>query len=117
MPTHNSRPADAAITSCQATFPVGPPRDSEKPALGRLAHLTVPEDGEHHHSCRAFRPSGFVYLLARRIASFDRRPIAAAKNLINQVSLPYADRLLDALNSFQTALMWPELLNNPDTPD
>src|ERR1700730_11263814 len=51
---------------------------------------------------------GFVYALARRIASFDRGAIAAAKNLINQVSLPSADRLLDALNSFQTALTWPE---------
>jgi enoyl-CoA hydratase/carnithine racemase len=50
----------------------------------------------------------FVDVLARRIASFDRRPIAAAKNLINQVSLPPADRLLDALNSFTTALTWPE---------
>jgi enoyl-CoA hydratase/carnithine racemase len=51
---------------------------------------------------------GFVDVLARRIASFDRRAIAAAKNLINQVSLPSADRLLDALNSFQTALSWTE---------
>src|SRR5947208_4128737 len=51
---------------------------------------------------------GFVDVLARRIASFDRRAIAAAKNLINQVSLPSADRLLDALNSFQIALTWPE---------
>jgi enoyl-CoA hydratase/carnithine racemase len=51
---------------------------------------------------------GFVDALARRIASFDRRPIAAAKNLINQVSLPPADRLLDSLNSFTTALTWPE---------
>src|SRR5260370_36413986 len=51
---------------------------------------------------------GFVDALARRIASFDRRTIAAAKNLINQVSLPSADRLLDALNSFHTALTWPE---------
>jgi enoyl-CoA hydratase/carnithine racemase len=51
---------------------------------------------------------GFVDALARRIASFDRRSIAAAKNLINQVSLPSADRLLDALNSFQNALTWPE---------
>src|SRR5205814_7333481 len=51
---------------------------------------------------------GFVDALARRIASFDRRAIAAAKNLINLVSLPSADRLLDALNSFQTALTWPE---------
>src|SRR4030081_1681635 len=50
----------------------------------------------------------FAHVLARRIASFDRRAIAAAKNLINQVSLPSADRLLDALNAFQTALTWPE---------
>jgi enoyl-CoA hydratase/carnithine racemase len=50
----------------------------------------------------------FVDALARRIASFDRGAIAAAKNLINQVSLPSVDRLLDALNSFQTALTWPE---------
>jgi len=52
--------------------------------------------------------NGFVDALARRIASFDRRAIAGAKSLINQVSLPSADRLLDALNSFQTALTWPE---------
>jgi len=51
---------------------------------------------------------GFVEALARRIASFDRRAIAAVKNLVNQVSLPSADRLVDALNSFQTALSWPE---------
>jgi enoyl-CoA hydratase/carnithine racemase len=50
----------------------------------------------------------FVDALARRIASFDRRAIAVAKNLINQVSLPSADHLLDALNSFQTALTWTE---------
>jgi enoyl-CoA hydratase/carnithine racemase len=50
----------------------------------------------------------FVDALARRIASFDLRAIAAAKNLVNQVSLPSADQLLDALNSFQTALTWPE---------
>src|SRR6476659_1156726 len=51
---------------------------------------------------------GFVDVLARRIASVDRRPIAAAKNLLNQVSLPSADRLLDGLNSFLTALTWSE---------
>jgi enoyl-CoA hydratase/carnithine racemase len=51
---------------------------------------------------------GFVDGLARRIASFDRRSLAAAKTLINQVSLPSADRLLEALNSFQTALTWTE---------
>jgi enoyl-CoA hydratase/carnithine racemase len=50
----------------------------------------------------------FVDALARRIASFDLRAIAAAKNLVNQVSLPSADQLLDALASFQTALTWPE---------
>src|ERR1700736_1713116 len=51
---------------------------------------------------------GFVDALARRIASFDRRAIAAAKNLVNQVSLPSTDRLLDAITSFETALTWPE---------
>jgi enoyl-CoA hydratase/carnithine racemase len=51
---------------------------------------------------------GFVDALARRIASFDCRALGAAKNLVNQVSLPSADRLLDALNSFETALTWPE---------
>src|SRR3989442_3578393 len=51
---------------------------------------------------------GFVDALARRIASFDRRAIAAAKDLINQVSLPSSDRLLEALHSFQTALGWAE---------
>lgn len=51
---------------------------------------------------------GFVDTLARRIASFDRRAIAAAKSLVNRVSLPSADQLLDALNSFQTALTWTE---------
>src|SRR5215469_6142403 len=51
---------------------------------------------------------GFVDALGRRIAAFDRRAIAAAKNLVNQVSLPSADRLLDAITSFETALTWPE---------
>src|SRR6201987_3888472 len=51
---------------------------------------------------------GFVDALARRIASFDQRAITAAKNLVNQVSLPSADRLLGSFNSFQTALTWPE---------
>jgi enoyl-CoA hydratase/carnithine racemase len=53
---------------------------------------------------------GFVDKLARRIASFDRRAIAAAKHLVNQVSLPSADRLLDSITSFETALAWPETL-------
>jgi enoyl-CoA hydratase/carnithine racemase len=50
----------------------------------------------------------FVDDLARRIASFDRRPIVAAKGLINDVSLPSVDRLLDARNVFATTLTWPE---------
>lgn len=50
----------------------------------------------------------FVDTLARRIASFDRRAVSAAKTLINNVSLPSADRLLDGLRSFQTALGWAE---------
>jgi len=51
---------------------------------------------------------GFVDALARRIASFDRRAIAAAKKLVNDVSLPSADQLLDAFTSFGAALTWPE---------
>src|SRR5216684_474520 len=50
---------------------------------------------------------GFVDALARRIGSFDRRALAAAKNLVNQVSLPPSDRLLDAFTSFGAALTWP----------
>src|SRR6476660_2539879 len=51
---------------------------------------------------------GFVDALARRIGSFDRRALVAAKHLINQVSLPSADQLLAAITSFETALTWPE---------
>jgi len=51
---------------------------------------------------------GFVDEFARRIATFDRRALAAAKNLVNQVSLPSADRLLDAFGSFTGSLAWPE---------
>ncbi len=50
----------------------------------------------------------FVDTLARRIASFDRRALSAAKTLVNRVSLPSADQLLDGLTSFQAALMWTE---------
>src|ERR1700757_433598 len=51
---------------------------------------------------------GFVEALARRISTFDGRAIVAGKNLVNQVSLPSADRLLGAITSFETALTWPE---------
>src|SRR5260221_3469708 len=50
----------------------------------------------------------FVDALARRIASFDRRAVSAAKTLVNNVSLPPAERFLDAFTSFGTALSWPE---------
>jgi enoyl-CoA hydratase/carnithine racemase len=50
---------------------------------------------------------GFVDALARRIASFDRPALAAAKHLVNEVSLPSCDRLLAAFTSFGTALGWP----------
>lgn len=50
----------------------------------------------------------FVDTLASRIASFDRPAIAAAKKLINDVSLPTSDQLLDGLNSFEVALSWPQ---------
>ena len=60
---------------------------------------------------RAFPDSeldGFVDALARRSKEAIRRAIAAAKSLVNQVSLPSTDRLLDAITSFETALTWPE---------
>src|SRR3989449_10352400 len=58
---------------------------------------------------------GFVDALARRIGSFDRRALVAAKNLVNEVSLPPFDRLLDAFTSFGTALGWPETQNRVRT--
>ena len=54
---------------------------------------------------------GFVDTLARRISSFDRCALVAAKNLVNEVSLPPFDRLLDAFTSFGTALGWSEAQN------
>ena len=49
----------------------------------------------------------FVDALARRIASFDRDSIASAKNLINHMTLPAADPMLEALGIFQALLMQP----------
>jgi enoyl-CoA hydratase/carnithine racemase len=54
---------------------------------------------------------GFVDALARRIASFDGPALAAAKHLVNEVSLPSFDRLLAAFASFGTALGWPAAQN------
>src|SRR5690348_5859088 len=69
---------------------------------------TAERDGYVNRALPDAELDDFVDTLARRIASFDRRAVAAAKNLVNQVSLPSADRLLDALNSFQSALAWTE---------
>src|SRR6201982_1784066 len=57
----------------------------------------------------------FVDTLARRIASFDRRAIAAAKHLVNEVSLPPSDRLPPPFPSFWAALGWPEAQNRIST--
>ena len=51
---------------------------------------------------------GFVDALARRISSFDRPAIATAKRLINDVSLPSSDSLLEGYTSFLPALTRPE---------
>ncbi len=69
---------------------------------------TAERYGYVNHALPDSELDAFVDALARRIGSFDRRAIAAAKHLINQVSLPPAGRLLDGLNSFQTALTWTE---------
>src|SRR5579864_7437925 len=69
---------------------------------------TAERYGYVNRALRDTELDSFVDALARRIASFDRRAIAAAKNLVNHVSLPSADRLLDAFTSFGTALTWPE---------
>jgi enoyl-CoA hydratase/carnithine racemase len=74
--------------------------DGDTAALYGYVNRSLPDD----------ELDGFVDALARRIATFDGRSIAAAKRLVNQVSLPSADNLLSALNSFQTALTWPETL-------
>lgn len=50
---------------------------------------------------------GFVDALARRIASFDHR-CYAAKNLVNHVSLPSADRPPRRPQFLSDALTWPE---------
>lgn len=50
----------------------------------------------------------FVDDFARRVASFDRQPIVAGKELVNKVGPPAVERLLDAQNAFGKALTWPE---------
>jgi enoyl-CoA hydratase/carnithine racemase len=69
---------------------------------------TAERYGYVNRALRDAELDAFVDALARRISSFDRRAIDAAKNLVNQVSLPSADRLLDAITSFETALTWRE---------
>lgn len=50
---------------------------------------------------------GFVDRLARRIASFDREPLAEVKRLINRDSLPPVEQLLESQQGFFKAFAWP----------
>ena len=50
---------------------------------------------------------GFVDRLARRIASFDREPLAEVKRLVNRDSLPSLDRLQETQKVFFKAFTWP----------
>ena len=73
------------------------------------SHLRVIEETPAYCFEQGEGPRRVFHLKVGEIeVGFDRRPIAAAKNLINHVSLPSADRLLDSLTSFTTALTWPE---------
>jgi enoyl-CoA hydratase/carnithine racemase len=50
----------------------------------------------------------FVDNLARRIASFGRRPLAMAKSLVNRGSIPPDEELVEGGTAFNTTLTWPE---------
>ncbi|GAA2822969.1 enoyl-CoA hydratase/isomerase family protein [Crossiella cryophila] len=50
----------------------------------------------------------FVDAFACRIASFDRRPIASAKRLVDRVTLPADEHLLESQRAFGATLAWPE---------
>ncbi len=78
------------------------------PLIPELAEVLHGVQRIERTTVNAWDEKRIVDALARRIASFDRRAIAAAKSLVNQVSLPSADRLLAAITSFETALTWPE---------
>lgn len=51
---------------------------------------------------------GFVDALARRIASFDKQAIAAAKRILNRNALPDAEGLKESQVAFFGAFAWPE---------
>ena len=50
----------------------------------------------------------FVDEFARRVAGFDRRPIATAKRLVDRVTLPETGHLLESATQFGATLTWPE---------
>ncbi len=50
----------------------------------------------------------YVDRLATRIASFDRRPLAEVKTLINRSTLPSEADLTAGQDTFRTSLTWPE---------
>jgi len=52
---------------------------------------------------------GFVDNLARRIASFDKPAIAAAKRLVNRRCLPLAADLVETQDEFLEIFSWPSL--------
>ena len=62
---------------------------------------------------------GFHYARDHHLAGFwgevCELALVAAKHLVNEVSLPPFDRLLDAFTSFGTALGWPEAQNRTGT--
>jgi enoyl-CoA hydratase/carnithine racemase len=51
----------------------------------------------------------FVDTLARRIASFDKPPLAEAKRLVNRRTLPRAEDLVETQDRFLDAFTWPTL--------
>ncbi|MEV5541698.1 enoyl-CoA hydratase/isomerase family protein [Saccharopolyspora shandongensis] len=50
----------------------------------------------------------FVDAFARRVASFDKRPLAVAKQLTNRITLPLTGHLLESQTAFGATLTWPE---------
>jgi hypothetical protein len=94
---------------------------------GRLESLKLPfselafrsakalQDGASGHPAVQLAQLEVRHLLFEPRTMRASRAIASSKNLVNEVSLPSADRLLDAIISFGTALTWPEALRRIST--
>jgi len=74
--------------------------DGDTAALYGYVNRALPDD----------ELDGFVDAAGASDRHLRRALNRGCKALVNQVSLPSADNLLSALNSFQTALTWPETL-------